>query len=166
MVTRTRLGLLQERTTQLSKFPVIFIRIERHNTCVYCLNNHITHTISISMHGYNDVSCYTLYKQWQCIIQLLLVGCIIQLLLPIPCWCIKCESYVRIFFRIYTRSCMMLVRHYVIRAVLCAVLRNSSRTRRVRSCCIRDARPSLFIFAVLSAVLRSGFRDTVTPRYP
>ena len=25
---------------------------------------------------------------------------------------------------------------------------------------MRDARPSLFIFAVLSAVLRSGFRDT------
>ena len=40
------------------------------------------------------------------------------------------------------------------------VLRNSSRTRRVRSRYMRDARPSLFIFAVLSAVLRSGFRDT------
>jgi len=26
---------------------------------------------------------------------------------------------------------------------------------------IHDARPSLFIFAVLSAVLRSGFRDTL-----
>jgi len=53
-------------------FPVIFIRIERHNTCVYCLNNHITHTISICMHGYDEMSSYTLYKQWQCIIQLLL----------------------------------------------------------------------------------------------
>jgi len=104
------------------------------------------------MHCYNEVSSYTLYrptlyKQWQCII---------QLLLPIRCWCIKCESYVRIFFRIYTRSCMTLVRRYFI----CAVLRNSSRTHRVRSRCMRDARPSLFIFAVLSAVLRSGFRDT------
>jgi len=125
--------------------------------CVYCLNIHIAHTASISMHCYNEVSCYTLYrptlyKQWQCII---------QLLLPIPCWCIKCESYVRIFFRIYTRSCMTLVRRYFICAVLCAVLRNSSRTHRVWSRCMRDALPSLFIFAVLSAVLRSGFRDTV-----
>ena len=41
-----------------------------------------------------------------------------------------------------------------------AVLWNLSRTRRVRSRVMRDARPSLFIFAVLSAVLRSGFRDT------
>ena len=56
---------------------------------------------------------------------------------------------------------MTLVRRYVICAVMCAVLRNSSRTRRVRSRYMRDARPSLFIFAVLSAVLRSGFRDTV-----
>ena len=77
LVTRTRLGLLQERTTQLS--------------CDWTRTDHITRSISISMHGYNEVSNYTLYKQWQCII---------QLLLPIPCWCIKCESYVRIFFRI------------------------------------------------------------------
>jgi len=57
-------------------------------------------------------------------------------------------------------------RRYVICAVLCAVLRNSSRTRRVRSRYMRDARPSLFIFAVLSAVLRSGFRDTGPDRNP
>jgi len=43
------------------------------------------------MHGYNEVSNYTLYKQWQCII---------QLLLPIPCWCINCESYVRILYAV------------------------------------------------------------------
>jgi len=60
---------------------------------------------------------------------------------------------------------MTLVRRYFICAVLCAVLRNSSRTRRVRSRCMRDARPSLFIFAVLSAVLRSGFRDTAEMTY-
>ena len=54
---------------------------------------------------------------------------------------------------------MTLVRRYVICAVLCGVLR-SCGTRRVRSRYMRDARPSLFIFAVLSAVLRSGFRDT------
>jgi len=123
----------------------------QHNTCVYCLNNHITHTISISMHGYNDVSCYTLYKQWQCII---------QLLLPIPCWCIKCESYVRFFFRIYTRSCVTLVRRYLsLRSCV-----RSCGTRAELVVCGRavmpDARPSLFIFAVLAAVLRSGFRDT------
>jgi len=40
-----------------------------------------------------------------------------------------------------------------------AVLRNSNRTRRGRAV-MHDARPSLFIFAVLSAVLLSGFTDT------
>ena len=48
--------------------------------------------------------------------------------------------------------------------VLCAVLR-SCETRAELVVCgravMRDARQSLFIFAVLSAVLRSGFRDTV-----
>jgi len=41
------------------------------------------------MHGYNEVSSYTLsytlYKQWQS-------------LLPILCWCIKCKSYFCVFF--------------------------------------------------------------------
>jgi len=83
-----------------------------------------------------------------------------QLLLPIPCWCIKSESYVRIFFRIYTRSCMTLVRRYFICAVLCAVLRNSSRTRRMRSRCMHDARPSLFI---LRSCLRSCGQVLGTP---
>ena len=94
------------------------------------------------MHGYDEVSSYTLYrptlstlyKQWQCII---------QLLLPIPCWCIKCESYVRIFFRIYTRSCMTLVRRYFICAVLCAVLR-SCGTRAELIVCGRAVCVTLF----------------------
>jgi len=75
LVLVTWLGLLQESTTQFrcdwtrtdqfyhNIISVIFIIIERHNTCVYCLNNPITHTVSISMHGYNEVSNYTLYKQ-------------------------------------------------------------------------------------------------------
>jgi len=47
---------------------------------------------------------------------------------------------------------MMLVRRYFICAVLCAVLWNSSRTHRVSRAVMHDARPWLFIFAVLSAV--------------
>jgi len=39
-------------------------------------------------------------------------------------------------------------------------LQGGSKSRDLQSE-MRDARPWLFIFAVLSAVLRSGFRDTV-----
>ena len=87
-------------------------------------NNHITHTISISMHGYNKVS-NTLYKQWQCII---------QLLLPIPCWCINCESYVRILYAVMYDARPSL---FYLCGLVCglAVLWNSSRTRHVRSRC-------------------------------
>ena len=55
---------------------------------------------------------------------------------------------------------MTLVRRYFI----CAVLRSCETLAELVVCgraVMRDARPSLFIFAVLSAVLRSGFRDTV-----
>ena len=58
---------------------------------------------------------------------------------------------------------MTLVRRYFVCAVLCAVLRSSGTQAELVVCgraVMRDARPWLFIFAVLSAVLRSGFRDT------
>jgi len=54
---------------------------------------------------------------------------------------------------------MTLVRRYFI----CAVLRSCETPAELVVCgraVMRDARMSLFIFAVLSAFLRSGFRDT------
>ena len=56
-------------------------------------------------------------------------------------------------------SCMTLVRRYFI----CAVLRSTGTRAELVVCgraVMRDVRPWLFIFVVLSAVLRSGFRDT------